>query len=467
MFQKAITEQFPTFEKMMRHKVVVAFVCGLLPDPSLVVEHFYTLYIYQILYSDRFCTYEILWIAMFLESLYRESLIKLNGYELNNKYINIKDDSEDMIFKTKLPSGPLHWPSRVFVFCHIEFDTLSSRIKTQDKTIMDSAIIICKMEGDNLARLALQCCEISQEQPIAHIFLKDCAFPILQDWCHLKFSRNFLQLQVHNVSMQSEAINHTMKQISESAVTQRIDLQHTSLPKVKSINLMNKNKSLLHFSLLSVTMDADLCESLLEQVAFLTNLKFLRIGIDDAYGFEIIDGTYCRIPRALCAETLGSISHLPNLIHLDISTNDLRGCLSHFISDSHPGLPFLERLNLRFTNLKPVDINHLTNLMTTNKLPTLTHLFLRLGRFYADMDILIKAAIAHHQRRLNLVLTTYDVEHPWGFYQIENLEGHLQNKWSGICEGTHVKLHFLYEGDIDREVDDYNYVDDDDDDDDD
>ena len=66
------------------------------------------------------------------------------------------------------------------------------------------------------------------------------------------------------------------------------------------------------------------------------------------------------------------------------------------------------------------------------------------------MDILIKAAIVHHKRRLNLFLTTFTVKHPRGFYEIENLQGHLENKWNELCEGTKVKIYFLYSGDDDR-----------------
>ena len=48
------------------------------------------------------------------------------------------------------------------------------------------------------------------------------------------------------------------------------------------------------------------------------------------------------------------------------------------------------------------------------------------------------------------------------FYEIENLQGHLEIKWSELCEGTNVKLYFLYSGDDDDKEQEEDDGDDDD-----
>ena len=418
-------QYFPTFEKTKRHQEIVTFACGLLSDTPLLVEHVYKLYIHEILYNDRFCTRGIFLDEELFRAVYRESRIKLSAHYLHNKFINIKDNSEyyhmlESKHVRKLYPGPLHRPSKVFLFSETNFDVLLGKVQRNEQ-MMDSAIIICGMEGENLSRLLSKCCEIGQDQPVAHLFLKDSAFPIFQDLSNLSISRNFLQLKMINVSMSSQATFNIIERISESTSTQRIDLAYTSLPGVKSFNLTNMNASLLYFSLHSVTMVQDLCKSLLRQTTFLTNLRSLKISLDKDYGFEVIDGKYCQISRENCRQIFRSFGSLQNLIHLEISRNNLRGCLFNFIPDEDLGLLSLESLTLRFTNLNSADLHHLTHLITTNKFPKLTHLVLRLHTFHDQMNILIKAAITHHPRRLNLFLTTFNVEHPWGFYEIENL----------------------------------------------
>ena len=62
---------------------------------------------------------------------------------------------------------------------------------------------------------------------------------------------------------------------------------------------------------------------------------------------------------------------LPNLRELDLSRNTLTGCLSSFLPDPHPGLPELEKLNLRDTGLNKDDLQHLSHITQSSKLPKL------------------------------------------------------------------------------------------------
>ena len=68
---------------------------------------------------------------------------------------------------------------------------------------------------------------------------------------------------------------------------------------------------------------------------------------------------------------------LPKLLKLDLSDNTLTGCLSSFLSDPHPGLFELKFLYLENTALNKDDLQHFSNITQSNKLPKL--LFLNLS----------------------------------------------------------------------------------------
>ena len=76
---------------------------------------------------------------------------------------------------------------------------------------------------------------------------------------------------------------------------------------------------------------------------------------------------------------LSYITHwnmLPNLQALYLSHNTLTGCLSNFLTDSHPGLPQLKKLYLGYTALKKDDLQQLLYITEHNKLPKLEELYL-------------------------------------------------------------------------------------------
>ena len=83
---------------------------------------------------------------------------------------------------------------------------------------------------------------------------------------------------------------------------------------------------------------------------------------------------------ALDIEDLQQLSHitqskkLPKLQELDLSQNTLMGFLSRFLPDPHPGICQLEKLNLSSTMLNEVDLQHLTHITQSNKLPKLRNL---------------------------------------------------------------------------------------------
>ena len=133
---------------------------------------------------------------------------------------------------------------------------------------------------------------------------------------------------------------------------------------------------------------------------------------------------------------LFSITHsnkLPNLQILDLSNNTLTGHLSSFLPDSHPGIPELEELDLRDTELNKAGLQHLTHLIQTHKLPGLKDLHLgdnRLSEMEMAVEHLIEACVAHHQKELKLIL--------WG----NGLSVAFEEKWKQRCAETKIKLFY-------------------------
>ena len=142
---------------------------------------------------------------------------------------------------------------------------------------------------------------------------------------------------------------------------------------------------------------------------------------------------------SLNKEDLHHISHithskkLPNLQILDLSNNTLTGCLSSFLPDPHPGLPKLEELHLCGTALNEDDLQHLTHLIETRKLPRLTLLNIgrnKLNEFETGAEKLLEACVNCHERELRLWL--------W----LNNLSDTFKEKLKEKCQGTHIELWF-------------------------
>ena len=225
-----------------------------------------------------------------------------------------------------------------------------------------------------------------------------------------------------------------MEPISKSSKVDSVILIETSLVGVKSFNLMNKADSLLDMNLYLVDMDRDLCTSLLKQIPSLTNLNFLRIMPWDHNRKNLqLQGneTFCRLPREICSQFLRSVSHLHHLVHLDLTGNNLSGCLKNFLSDSDSKLALLEALDLQNTTLSASDVNHLAHIMETRKLPNLADLGLSENNLFGmenEIEKLLNASITYHKQKLEVR------------FQYDRFPLNLFWKWEILCSGTNVQL---------------------------
>ena len=368
MFQEAIIQHLPTLKDMVEHKEVVSFTCGLLPDPSHLVELVYTLFITETLdfiYTDgKNLIFEEREEVLFA-SLYRESKIALPGHHLHKQFINFHDVSNFEDDERLYPRHPIYLPSRVFLFSisdgRVELEEMNKHIDTTDSSILIFSYHY-SVVADNMFSV---CCRISENQPITELIMDVVTFPDKTEPCTMMISEKNFRVKLFSVSMPTHLMTQLMKPISQATRVEFMEIRYTPLVGIKSFNLENKAASLMHLSLLDVEMDPELCKSLMKQIPFLTNLKFLKILPKSR--FSLKEG-YCHIPRDMCPEIMRSISHLNHLVYLDLTGNNLTGCLSNLVSDTDSELPSLQELYLQNTGITSNDVNHIINIIESRKL---------------------------------------------------------------------------------------------------
>ena len=116
---------FPSWEAIKKHKEVVKFTCGLMPDPRPLVDYVYTTCIEYVLEQMRNRSYMAHLDTSNFESLYRESAVPLPGSALHNQHINYYDH---------ISAGPrdtttVFIPSKLYVF-----NSMKEVVKLDNKT---------------------------------------------------------------------------------------------------------------------------------------------------------------------------------------------------------------------------------------------------------------------------------------------------------------------------------------------
>ena len=235
-------------------------------------------------------------------------------------------------------------------------------------------------------------------------------------------SKHIESLTLRRCKFPSQTLNHLMEQINECSALRKIDLCYTSLKDVSSLTLSNKT-SLTHLDLSWTQMSRELCRSVCHQLTDLTQLRYLHLSWNDLSLVDMIHlsnkpnlsylcyyGT--QMSTKLSKNVIGQLGYITHLSKLVLSGNILTGCLTNFLPDPHPGLPKLWKLDLSQTALNKEDLQHLSHLIQTHKLPLLHDLNLqynRLCEMETDVEHLIEACVNHHQRKLELWMWRNDL----------------------------------------------------------
>ena len=141
---------------------------------------------------------------------------------------------------------------------------------------------------------------------------------------------------------------------------------------------------------------------------------------------------HCFIPTAVWPDLLASLSGCSKLVHLDLSHNNLTGCLSSFLPGTDQILAYLEELLLDCCSLSKKDLQHLIKYVESKKLPSLKNLYLHDNGLFRMKNILgelIQSCIDHcNERKLKL------------WIEGNSLPQSFVDTWVPQCENTNISL---------------------------
>ena len=133
--QEATEKQWEAIEK---HREVVKFTCGLMPDPRPLVDHVYTTCIENFLEEMRSKPIHGADIGTnIIESLYQESAVPLPGSARHNQHINYYCHDYDDWKKRPRAMTPVFTPSKLFVFKSMKEDVRLEQRTTETEINRD------------------------------------------------------------------------------------------------------------------------------------------------------------------------------------------------------------------------------------------------------------------------------------------------------------------------------------------
>ena len=417
---------------VMQHRQVVLLVCGLMSDPTPIIHLVYERWI---CYGQKSAGKTL------IEAMFYEAGLPVPKDLLHNQWINYYDHSEGLIKDT----SPVYVPSRWYQFHQMQAK-VSCKIQHGDTDVPECTISIIEPHITVTKDLLSICHRICQHQAVRNLHLFKVKCEDLPESHVFTISKNTESMEITFCILPAEILSHLMQQIKECSALRVLNLSsmvphlHQGLPELETLKLrstgLNK-EDLQHLS--CITQSNKLPKLKILDLSWNTLTGCLTSFLPDPHPglLELRESELAK--TKLNKEDLQHLSHitqynkLPSLQCLDLSFHTLTGCLTSFLPDPHPGLPELEKLDLNHTALNKEDLEHLTRLIQTHKLPGLKHLNLignRLSEMETDFEHLIEACVTHHQREVKLSL--------W----VTRLSGSFVKKWKQRCAGTKIKLVF-------------------------
>ena len=456
MLQEATLETyFPSWEAIRKHEEVVKFICGLMADPRLLVDHVHTAFNEDVLEEMR-ASNEIPDIdTSLLESLYQASAVPLPDSALHNQHVNYYDHYRDDLKKIPRDTTPVFTPSKLYVFDWMEEDvTLEHRTPEPGVTgctdpgqsepnsfnNQECAIWINEPYESLTERLLSLCRTISASQPVTDFHLQlnyDNRYDLTEANVPI-MSKEAMSLVLENVDVSSSGWNYLLQHES----LQALHLESTHLHD-GAVPLIFNHRNLKVLSLWKACMSHEMCKYACHHLGDLVHLEHIDLSYNNLSRVSSIRLSNTTSPVTLklgwtymSPELLKSICQLPSVVklkELDLSRNTLTGCLHHLLSEARQGLQSLEELNLGWSKLNKNDIWSLTHAMQRQVLPRLKELDLQsniLDTMQRETEELIRTCVTRHQRELTLWL------------KFNDLSKEVKEKWKRLCQDTHIELEF-------------------------
>ena len=325
--QAMLVEFFPSIQTVMRNKQVIMFTVGLMKDPTPLVDHVYALEIEEYMKVRRKGAEPGVDCEMFY-SFYKESMFPLPGHPLHNKYINFYID-EDIT--------PVYVPSKMYLFRDLGDNVVIDEHEHVAENPECGMVLYC--HNPTIMKNILSTCQaISQHQTITYLDIEDVKCKNVTDPNVFSLSKNASSVKIWRSKLPFMVMTHLLQQLSKCNYLLHLSLSRTPLGKA-GCHLVDAIK-----------------------------------GWKDAAALLTLDLNRCSLTEAISAKLLQYLSTCDKINDLNLSHNSLTGCLSSFLPDTHLRLPELEKLILRCTGLNTDDLQQLSSITQSNKLPKLRFL---------------------------------------------------------------------------------------------
>ena len=385
LFQETLLDLFPSMEHIRKYTEVVIFLCGLMSDPTPLVQHVYEMCVQE--KQQKMVEGEnpsIRWEERHLfQSLYTESAIPLPGRPLLNAYINYYSDE---YYDRELDASPVYTPSQLFIFKYISNALVCNYHGSGNcQELPNSAINMYRPRRIDTGKMLALLRTISQHQPTSHLCLKKFHNEGFAREDVFTLSTDAKTVSLDNCKLPQGVLLHLFQQLPNCAGLQNLDICKTYLGFMKSLDLSNL-KSLTGLKLMDTHLSPELCQSV-----------------------------------------LGQIGEMDRLTYLNLKMNCLTGNLSNLLPESHQSLPSLIVFSLEDNVLNKSDLTHITKLIEQLKIPNLRTLSLELCDLKGMENMLaelLEACITHHNAELTVTL--------WG----NELCDQFKETWKSRCEGT-------------------------------
>ena len=178
MLQETLKGFFPSWEHIKAQEEVIVFTCGLMKDPTPLVEYVYENYIdlacnvISPIGIESFRETDIrlqtrgknIYETNLFDVLYTESRVPLSGHAYYNQFVYI---NENHVGEREIVT-----PSKLYMFDKLsEDDVPVTKFAEQDRSeeAPECALFIQEPDAAAMKNLLSTCCEISKLQPVTHL----------------------------------------------------------------------------------------------------------------------------------------------------------------------------------------------------------------------------------------------------------------------------------------------------------
>ena len=370
---------------------VFLFMCGIMDDPSPVIDHMCEQYAKEIsTYPDDIAE--------------EDYLFKITQEVRSKKQFLNPLCNERFYYVWELP---LRQQSRLYFFGE-NFDWLNigdnanTTLKTykRDPKEIDCSVLIWDtclppryvLQAISTLRQTISCLCINEP-----FVLRDEACDNIPDHIFkLDPSATYIQIK-SDVVLPTAISKHLGREISTCYNLSELRIPNQPFIAEEITDFLGKNRNLRTLDVVVCYLSENKVYKICEQLSQLSNIEHCDLSGNDlgdavsilaesikSWGMNssltMLYLEHCNITADSCSKLLGALGVCTNLFHLDLSNNTIGGAFDSLISK--PIYPQLMNLRLKNTSLTSGDIQTIDCLIKENKMPQLDYLFLS----YVNLD---------------------------------------------------------------------------------